>query len=119
MPATTRGTADAGARSTEMDLAEPMGLQPIALASLDQRAIVLEARTNAAAAFHAPASISKMPQKPNPRAAILVDSRTARGSSSRNEGTAKARVTTAAATNGTIRSPKSRSAQYRGERCWP
>src|SRR5208283_2393337 len=119
IPAAVSGAADAGARSTEIDLPGFAGLQPMAYPSLDQRAIVLEVRTNAVVDFHTPASIRTMPQNPSPSETTLVDSFTARGSSSRKEGTVRKRVTAVATTKGTMRRPKTRSAQSLAERCWP
>jgi hypothetical protein len=69
-----------------------------------------EARVNAAAAFQIPANIIPIPQTLNANGIPPSGSLTARGSSSRKEGTAKISVTPTAITSGSMRSVKSRSA---------
>jgi hypothetical protein len=133
MPAAVSAGAAAEIRSTateslELLKMEPLemesmalnriGLDPITRASLVHRATVREAPTKADAAFHIPTNSTAIPHKPSTAGKAPMGSSTARGSSSRKEGTAKARVTPTPTTNGTMRKAKSRSAQRLAEYRW-
>jgi hypothetical protein len=128
MPAAVSAGAAAEIRSTateSMELLEMesmalnrIGLDPITRASLDHCATVREARSNADAAFHIPTSSTAIPHKPSTAGKAPMGSSTARGSSSRKEGTAKISVTPIPPTNGTMRKAKSRSAQRLAEYRW-
>ena len=93
MPATVSGGAAPECAAPKVNFPESVGLQSIALASLDQRATVLEARTNAAPRSTLPPASERFRRGPSSRGTTPTGSSTARGSSSRNDGTAKTRVT--------------------------
>ncbi len=119
MPTAVSGGAAPEIRSTETEFMESIERGAVAIPSPDHRATVREARTKAADAFHTPASSKPIPHKLSTTGAALIGSSTARGSSSRNEGTANRSVTPAATTNGARRSAKSKSAQRLAEYYWP
>jgi hypothetical protein len=119
MPAAVSGGAAAEIRSTESGFLESVGLMEITRAPLDHRATVREARSNADAAFHIPASTTATPLKPSTTGTTPMGSFTVRGSSRRNEGTANASVAPAATTSGLTRRVKSKSAARLAEYCSP
>ena len=134
IPAAVRGgaAADALSRNTgllksvsvelprlESSPIESMIPELIRVAARDHRAMLREACASAASAFHIPTAINPIPQPASANGTAPIGSSTERGSNSKNEGTAKARVTTDAMANGSKRNANRRSAQRSAECCCP
>src|SRR5579872_5122346 len=118
MPAAVSGGASSELRITETEVSESIKFEAVIEVAVDQEAIVREVRTKAAAAFQIPANTITMPQKVSASGISPKGSLTARGSSSRKEGMAKASVTMIAMVKGAKRRAKSRSAQRLAEQRW-
>jgi hypothetical protein len=86
-------------------------LDSIALASLDQHAIARDTLTEVAAALQIPPQTTATPLKPRSMDKPLIFSSIARGSSSKNDGTAIASVITVPTRKGAIRKMKRMSAE--------